>query len=116
MYVEAQPASGGGGEEGGGTGTGTWHVSWRDCSPSGHDKAESMRRALSSAKNGGTATVLVGQTACDFAPVAAGMVDTLYAPVGCALEGACRRAGVVHCEFVGWDALQSTLLPADLPP
>lgn len=90
---------------------GKWHVSWRDNSESGHDKAESMRRALAQPKRpADSAVVLIGQTTCDFAPVHAGYVDTLFALPKSALASACSDAGVQHAQFAGWEGLQSALL------
>ena len=90
----------------------TWSVCLRDDSETGHDKAESMRRALQGGARGSKrgSIVLVGQLACDYAPVKAGMVDCLYAPAGSKLAEAARAAGVKHRDFDGWQALQKCLL------
>ena len=88
-----------------------WNVCWRDDTPSGHDKAESMRRALQGAKDGKKGkVVLVGRTSCDYAPVRASMVDCLIAPAGSELADEATANGVVHRTFVGWGDLQKNLL------
>ena len=89
-----------------------WRVAFRDHSESGHDKGESMRRALSGLQSGGNkgAVVLVGRTSCDFAPVHAGRVDCLVAPRPSELARRCDDAGVAFHEFSGWEALAAALL------
>ena len=89
-----------------------WRVAFRDHSESGHDKGESMRRALSGLQSGGNkgAIVLVGRTPCDFAPVHAGRVDCLVAPRPSELASRCDDAGVSFVEWQGWDALSAALL------
>jgi len=87
-------------------GSHAWKVCFRDDSDTGHDKAESMRRAL----KGKGAVVLVGRTACDFAPVNAGMVHCLYAPPASALAQAADAAGITHRSFDGWSEVTASLL------
>ena len=93
--------------------SGAWKVSCRDDSASGHDKGDSVRRAIAGAPKGaGAQTVLlVGRTACDFAPVAAGRVDCLTAPAGSELAKLCAEEGVDFRPWAGWDALRADLLP-----
>jgi 2-hydroxy-3-keto-5-methylthiopentenyl-1-phosphate phosphatase len=83
--------------------SGEWRVAYRDSSPTGHDKSDSMRRALSGA--GSSHVILVGREACDFAPVLGGRVDTLYAAPACELAARCEASGVRSRSFVGWDEL-----------
>jgi 2-hydroxy-3-keto-5-methylthiopentenyl-1-phosphate phosphatase len=88
-------------------GGGVWRVSFRDHSESGHNKADSIRRAqMGTAASG---VVYVGHARCDLAPVLANQVDCLFAPRGSLLAGLCADAGVRHCEFEGWAALSTTL-------
>jgi 2-hydroxy-3-keto-5-methylthiopentenyl-1-phosphate phosphatase len=87
---------------------GEWHVSLRDDSRTGHDKAESLRRALRNHEQG--AVVLVGRTACDFAPVLAGGVDCVLAPRPSALASLCDQNSVRTRTFEGWDELSKALL------
>mmetsp|Transcript_20881 Transcript_20881/g.53338 ORF Transcript_20881/g.53338 Transcript_20881/m.53338 type:complete len:161 (-) Transcript_20881:270-752(-) len=88
--------------------TSEWRVSFRDDTPSGHDKAESMRRALRHEKP--TSVLFVGRTACDFAPVQAGYVDCVVTPTGSALASLCDEAGVRTRAFVAWSDLSNALL------
>jgi len=88
-----------------------WHVSFCDASPTGHDKAESMRRALRGHQK--TAVVLVGSTACDFGPVLASSVDCVIAPRTSALAGLCDDAGVRTRRFDGWNDLCASSLLRD---
>lgn len=90
--------------------SGAWCVCMRDDSPSGHDKGESMRRALQGAKTTKGKIVLVGRHACDYAPVQAGMVDCLIAPAGSPLTDKATGAGVAHRAFDGWGELQKKML------
>ena len=53
--------------------------------------------------------VLVGNFACDFAPVKAGLVDCLCAPPGSALANP-TSAGIEHRAFDGWNRLTKELL------
>ena len=85
-----------------------WCVSLRDSSVFGHDKAESMRRALSGRPC--TPVVLVGRHECDYTPVVAGRVDCVVAPQRSALADLCDRDGVRYHAFSGWDELASHLL------
>lgn len=87
---------------------GEWHVSLRDDSRTGHDKAESLRRALRNHEKG--AVVLVGRTACDFAPVLAGGVDCVLAPRPSALASLCDQTSVRMRTFEGWDEFSKALL------
>ena len=87
-----------------------WRVSFCDDSATGHDKAESMRRALQGNKTRGGGVVLVGRLACDFAPVKAGMVSCLYAPPDSALAEMASAAGIRHRPFTGWSELAAALL------
>ena len=87
---------------------GEWHVSLRDDSRTGHDKAESLRRALRNHEQG--AVVLVGRTACDFAPVLAGGVDCVLAPRPSALASLCDQTSVRMRTFEGWDEFSKALL------
>ena len=87
---------------------GEWHVSLRDDSRTGHDKAESLRRALRNHEKG--AVVLVGRTACDFAPVLAGGVDCVLAPRPSALASLCDQTSVRMRTFEGWDEFSMALL------
>jgi 2-hydroxy-3-keto-5-methylthiopentenyl-1-phosphate phosphatase len=95
--------------------SGKWRVSYRDESATGHDKAESMRRALQShgtKKPAGAApsVLLVGQYACDFAPVSAGSVDCLLAPAGSELAQRAAAEGIAHRTFNGWPEVLQQLL------
>ena len=85
-----------------------WRVSFRDGSPSGHDKARSLKAALR-LLDGERRVVYVGRTACDAAPVDGGLVHHLYAPAGSALGVHCERAGHAHRAFPGWTALAREL-------
>ena len=85
-----------------------WRVSFRDGSPSGHDKARSLKAALR-LLDGERRVVYVGRTACDAAPVDGGLVHHLYAPTGSALGVHCERAGHAHRAFPGWTALAREL-------
>lgn len=87
-----------------------WKVSLRDGSPSGHDKAESVRRALKTATTKAKATLQVGAHACDLAPASAGHVDCLLAPDGSALAAAAKAAGVEYSAFEGWGALTARVM------
>ncbi len=88
---------------------GAWRVSFRDSSASGHDKAESVRRALTS---GGAPhfVVHVGVHACDFGLVAADRLDALYAPRESPLLALCEASGVRTRSFGGWEALEAELM------
>ena len=87
-----------------------WCVSFRDESSTGHDKAESVRRALHGTAKGGV--VLVGRLACDFAPVKAGHVHCLFAPADSPLAQIAHDAGVKHRPFEGFAHLQQVLFEA----
>ena len=92
-----------------------WSVSFRDDSETGHDKGESLRRAMQGTRGGGKSkpTVLVlGKHLCDFAPVRAGLVDCLYAPPGSELAKAAAAASATFRNFDGWQELTSRLLAA----
>ena len=88
--------------------TGMWEACFRDNTPSGHNKAESMRRAL--AREKGVSIVYVGWAACDFTPVQEGLVKHLYTPAGSPLAQQCDAAGVRYREFSSWGALSTELL------
>ena len=89
-----------------------WKVCMRDESETGHDKAETMRRQLKgrSKEAAKGQVVLVGNFACDFAPVKAGLVDCLCAPPGSALANLATSAGIEHRAFDGWNRLTKELL------
>lgn len=94
--------------------SGAWRLSCRDDSASGHEKGDSVRRALAGAPAGAAAqrVVHVGRNACDFAPAAAGRVDCLVAPADSELARCCAELGVEFRAWAGWDELAKQLLPA----
>ena len=85
-----------------------WRLCFRDHTPSGHDKARSLKAALR-LLDGERRVVYIGRTACDAAPVDGGLVHHLYAPTGSALGVHCERAGHAHRAFPGWTALAREL-------
>ena len=91
-----------------------WNVSFRDDSDSGHDKGESLRRALQGVARGAAKkpmkVLTLGRHTCDFAPVKAGLVDCLYAPAGSELAKEAAAAGVTFRNFDGWQELTTKLL------
>jgi len=86
-----------------------WRVALRDGSETGHDKAESVRRALRSQEP--APVILVGRTACDFAPIRAGLVDCCVSAADTPLAKCCTDAGVQIHHFTGWSALARRFLP-----
>jgi len=86
-----------------------WRISFRDDSPTGHDKSESMRRALATPGVPRSAVVLVGRTACDFGPVLNGHVSCVCTPSDSELATLCSDADVRTRSFDGWDGLSSSL-------
>jgi 2-hydroxy-3-keto-5-methylthiopentenyl-1-phosphate phosphatase len=88
---------------------GVWKVCFRDNSESGHNKADSVRRARSGQANKGS-LVYVGSAPCDFAPVEAAQVDHLLAVPHSPLAALCDGAGVRYREFRGWEALARELV------
>jgi len=91
--------------------TSEWKVAFRDDSETGHDKAESVRRALRNHEK--AAVVLVGRTVCDYAPILAGSVDCVIAQRPSELARLCDEAGVRTRDFKGWDDLTASTLLSD---
>jgi len=87
---------------------GAWRVLFRDDSPSGHDKGESLQRALVG-RQSPAKVVFIGTLADDFSAVETGRIHTLYTPPGSSLAQRCSQAGLGTRPFESWVALVDEL-------
>jgi 2-hydroxy-3-keto-5-methylthiopentenyl-1-phosphate phosphatase len=89
-----------------------WRLCFRDHTPSGHDKAEALRRAQRDLRPARPAAVLLGNFACDLGAAEAKdeLVQRLYAARDSELWAAATAAGVPVREFVGWEAFAEEVL------
>jgi len=89
-----------------------WRLCFRDHSPSGHDKAEALRRAQRDTRPAQPTALLVGAFSCDLVAAEAEdeLVQGLYAAKGTELWAACERTGVTVQEFAGWEAFGKEVL------